>query len=104
VKRRSPITLLAAVACLLSTLSILAGLRHALGRHERAAKTEIERARETLGEDLAVIDLNDYPEHMRPRRGLPDAQALRRRMKRAERPAWIDLREEPRLPLLAKWH
>ncbi len=101
-KRTSPLVLIvASAALLLSTASLIAGLRHAL-RRERAPEpavdereAERQRIREALGDLLAPpIDFTDWPEHLRPRPDLPDADTLRRSLPYNERSAWHDIREE----------
>jgi hypothetical protein len=93
--------LLIAVIGLLSTASILAVIRQRLGHRddartpEQKREAERKRIREALGDILAPpIDLNDWPEHLRPRPGLPDTDTIRKSMPRSERPAWHDLRED----------
>jgi hypothetical protein len=95
---------LAAVAislALLFTASLLAGLRHALGRraHPESELTprelERKRIREAMGDLLAPpIDFNNWPEHLRPYPGMPDRDTLRRSITPIDRPAWVDIRED----------
>ena len=100
-KRRYTLIVVAAIAALASTASLIAGLRHAL-RREHAAEppldereAERQRIREALGDLLAPpIDFNDWPEYLRPRPDLPDADTLRRSLPYTERPAWHDIRED----------
>jgi hypothetical protein len=88
------------LAALLSTSSLLGGLRHALARREKAEsevdprEAERRRIREALGDAVGSIDLSLWPEHLRPKPGQPDRDTLRRSMPRSERPAWHDIRED----------
>jgi hypothetical protein len=93
--------LLVAALAIASTASILAGLRHAFGHREKrdepADPREAERARirEAMGDLLAPpLDLSKWPEHLRPGPNTPDRDKLRERMKRFDRPIWMDIRED----------
>lgn len=97
--RRSYIVV--AAALLLSSASLLAGIRHALGKREHREpeltprELERKRIREAMGDLLAPpIDFNDWPEHLRPRADMPDRDTLRRSLPRSDRPAWQDIRED----------
>jgi hypothetical protein len=91
------VVLVAAIATL-STASILAGLRHALGRDKRPPEDEREaerrRIREHLGDIVKPLDLSDWPDRLRGREDLPDRDTLRSRVRPIDRPAWVDIREE----------
>ena len=77
----------------LSTASLLAGLRHALGRREQPASAQdaqdSDRAKiqKVLGDVVRPLDLSVWPEHLRPRPGMPDRDTLRRSLSRSSRPA-----------------
>jgi hypothetical protein len=93
--------LLVAALAIVSTASILTGLRHAFGRRDRrdepADPCEAERARirEALGDLLAPpLDLSKWPEHLRPGPDTPDRDTLRNSLPKSDRPIWMDLREE----------
>jgi len=99
--KKNLVLVLIGVAAALSTASLLAGLRHALGRREKAElpddplEAERKRIREALGDILAPpIDFSLWPEHLRPRPDLPDRDTLRARIKPIERQAWQDIRED----------
>ena len=93
---------LLAVAALLSTASILAGLRHKLGRHESASPDteqdpqEAERLRieAALGHMIVKFDPALYASNLERAKRLPDRDTLRRSMPKSNRPAWWDLRED----------
>jgi hypothetical protein len=90
---------LVGVVGLLATASLLAGLRHALRRDRPEAEldpreAERKRIREALGDVVRPMDLNDWPERMRPRPGLPDRDTLRAMVPKTDRPAWQILRED----------
>ncbi len=99
-RKRTLLVALVGVGMLLSTASLLAGLRHALGRREHAEpdldprEAERRRIREALGDVVAPLDLSQWPEHLRGGADLPDRDTLRRSMPRTDRPAWHILREE----------
>lgn len=95
-KRRSPLVLIAAsAALLLSTASLIAGLRHALRReHPPDTRTDIERIREELGPRVGRIDPNDFPEYLRRDDDPRDTDALRDSITPIDRPAWQDIRED----------
>ena len=90
------------LATMVSTASLLTAMRHALARREKAEperdldpqEAERRRIREALGDAVGSLDLSLWPEHLRPRPGLPDRDTLRRSMPKSERSAWIDLRED----------
>ena len=99
--KTKPVLALVAVAALLSTASILAGLRHRLARHDNPAPKpepdprEAERLRieKALGHLVVKFDPNLYAQFLK-NPNLPDRDTLRRSQPRSNRPAWWDLREE----------
>lgn len=98
--KKNATVILAGLLALLSTASLLAGLRHALGRREKREtpesrrEAERRRIREAMGDMLGTIDPEMWPEHLRPGPGLPDRDTLRRSLPRSARPAWVDIRED----------
>jgi hypothetical protein len=99
--RRSYLLAAAVLVAALSTASLLAGIRHALGKRESVKpqltprEEERRRIREALGDMLAPpIDFNNWPEHLRPTADMPDRDTLRRSLPRSKRPAWHDIRED----------
>jgi hypothetical protein len=99
--RRSYLVVAAAFVAVLSSASLLAGIRHALGKREQIEpelsprELERRRIREAMGDLLAPpLDLSKWPEHLRPKPGMLDRDTLRRSMPRSDRPAWLDLRED----------
>lgn len=99
--RRGYLLVAAVLGVALSTASLLAGLRQALGRrapHQpplSPREAERRRIREALGDMLAPpIDFNNWPEHLRPTADMPDRDTLRRSLPRSKRPAWHDIRED----------
>jgi len=98
--RRLTLSLLLVIAAVASTASILATIRHALRRDrgvspEELREAERRRIREGMGDLLAEpLDLSEWPPHLRPSPDLPDRDTLRNQMRRFDRPAWMDLREE----------
>lgn len=99
--RRIYLTVATALVAVLSSASLLAGIRHALGKREQVEpelsprELERRRMREAMGDLLAPpIDFNDWPEHLRPKPGMPDRDTLRRSLPRSDRPAWQDIRED----------
>ena len=102
-RRTSPALVLALAAVgLLSMASIIAGLRHALRRERRETvpvldprEAERRRIRAALGDLVGPpIDLNDWPEHLRPHPDLPDRDTLRNSITPLSRPIWQDIRED----------
>ncbi|MEX0750228.1 MAG: hypothetical protein WD359_05405 [Dehalococcoidia bacterium] len=94
------VILLGALA-VLSSASILAGLRHAFGNRDKGERepldpreAERQRIRKALGDVGSPLDLSEWPEHLRPRPDTPDRDTLRNSLPRSERPVWMDLREE----------
>ena len=98
--KRTYLLAAAALVAALSTASLLAGLRHALGRRERrpAAATgasERERVRAALAGMLAPpIDFNNWPEHLRPTADMPDRDTVFRSMPRLDPPLSQTIRDE----------
>ena len=99
-RRRYALAALVVVAAL-STASLLAGIRHALGRREHAEpeltprELERQRIREAMGDLLAApIDFNNWPEHLRPTPDMPDRDALRDSMPKLDPPLSQTIREE----------
>jgi hypothetical protein len=94
-KRRYALIAVAATAALASTASLIAGLRHALRReHADNTLSDLQQIREELGARVGRIDPKDFPEYLRPRPDLPDADTLRRSLPYNDRPAWHDIRED----------
>ncbi len=93
---------------LLASASLLAGIRHALGKREQMEpeltprERERQRMSEAMGDLLAPpLDLSKWPEHLQPKPGMPDRDALRRSMPVLDPPlsqTIIDEREEGRDP------
>lgn len=99
--RRSYLVVAAALVAVLSSASLLAGIRHALGKRELSEpelsprELERRRMREALGDLLAPpLDLSKWPERLRPKPGMPDRDTLRRSMPRLEPPLSQTIREE----------
>lgn len=99
--RRSYLLAAAVIVAALSTASLLAGIRHALGKRETAEpeltprELERRRIREAMGDLLAPpLDLSKWPEHLRPKPGMPDRDTLRRSMPRLDPPLSQTIREE----------
>jgi hypothetical protein len=99
--RRSYLLLAVVVVVALSTASLLAGIRHALGKREHRKpeltprELERKRVRDAMGDLLAPpIDFNDWPEHLRPYPGMPDRDTLRRSLPRLDPPLSQTIREE----------
>jgi hypothetical protein len=99
--RRSYLLVAVALAAVVLSASRFAGIRHAFGKREHAppelSARELERLRirEAMGDLLAPpLDLSKWPEHLRPKPGMPDRDTLRRALPRSNRPAWHDLRED----------
>jgi len=93
--------LAAAIVAALSTASLLAGIRHALGKRETVEpdltprESERRRIGEALGDMLAPpIDFNNWPEHLRPTPDMPDRDTLRRSMPKLDPPLSQTIREE----------
>ena len=94
------LTVVALIVAVLSTASLLAGLRHALRRERREPEldpreAERRRVREALGDMLAPpIDYNMLPEHLRPTPDTPDRDTLRRSLPRLDPPLSQTIRDE----------
>jgi hypothetical protein len=99
-KHSSLAIVLATIAVLVTTGSLLAGLRRTLGHRHKPEpeldprEAERRRIREALGDVVAPLDLREWPESLRPKPGLPDRDTLRDSMPVADRPAWHDLRDD----------
>ena len=97
--KKYALIIVVAAGAILSTASLLTAVRHALRREKPEPdldprEAERQRIREALGDAVGSINLSLWPEHMRPRPGLPDRDTLRRSLPRSERSAWLDLRED----------
>ncbi|HYM16491.1 MAG TPA: hypothetical protein VEZ14_13120 [Dehalococcoidia bacterium] len=101
--KKQLLLVLAGALALLSTASLLAGLRHALHRREKRVpvapestrEAERRRIREALGDMLAPPpDLSQWPEHLRPTPDMPDRDTLRRSMPRLNPPLSQTIRDE----------
>jgi hypothetical protein len=98
--RKTVVGILIGAVALASCASIIASLRHALGRREKRAPEhdalEAERAKiqAALGDRVAPLDLSMWPERLRGRPELPDRDTLRNSITPIDRPAWVDVRED----------
>jgi hypothetical protein len=99
--RRSYLLAAAVIVAALSTASLLAGIRHALGKRETAEpeltplEAERRRIREAMGDLLAPpIDFNNWPERLRPTPDMPDRDTLRKSMPKLDPPLSQTIREE----------
>ena len=99
--RRSYLVVAAAVAVLLSSASLLAGIRHALGKREQMEpglaprEQERRRMREAMGDLLAPpIDFDNWPERLRPTVDMLDRDTLRASMPRLDPPLSQTISEE----------
>ena len=80
--RRNIALVLVGLAALLSTASLLGVLRHALAREKAEPEVdpleaERKRVRAAMGDALADLNVDHYPENLRPRPGLPDRDTVR---------------------------
>jgi hypothetical protein len=95
--KSKPVLTLVAAAALLSTASILAGLRNRLARHDNPApsprESDRERFEKALGDMVVKFDPEVYAQFLKNPH-LPDRDTLRRSQPRSNRPAWWDLRDE----------
>ena len=89
------------MVAVLSTASLLAWIRRALGKRETVEpelpprEAERRRIREALGDMLAPpINFNNWPEHLRPTLDMPDRDTLRASMPKLDPPLSQTIREE----------
>jgi hypothetical protein len=99
--RRNYLLAIAVIVAALSTASLLAGIRHALGKRETVQpeltphEAELRRIREALGDMLAPpIDFSNWPEHLRPTPDMPDRDTLRGSMPKLSPPLSQTIRED----------